>query len=187
MRTERIENALHFEISQGDDDVGMTQTTSSGVQAEAQTTSSGVQVNVRPTTTSSGTQSSTTRVDESETQARYIRKKGSQATEDRSGEIKQLRHAKGIEKQALINQHAQNVERIRQQVMAEGEASHNRKKEGYKQEVLEQLQIDSEEAQIIIQQAQRQTQQETQTHFTNFTGRITEIAEHQYRKERQQK
>ena len=99
MRTERVENALHFDISQGDDaDVGMTQTTSSGVQAEAQTTSSGVQVNVRPTTTSSGTQSSTTRVDESETQARYIRKKGSQATEDRSGEIKQLRHAKGIEK-----------------------------------------------------------------------------------------
>ena len=75
LRTERVENALHFHISQDDDDVGMTQTTpsgvqaeaqtsSSGVQAEAQTSSSGVQVNVRPTTTSSGTQSST-RVEES--------------------------------------------------------------------------------------------------------------------------
>ena len=66
LRAERIENALHFDISQGDHDVGMTQTTSSGaqaeaqisssgVQAEAQTSSPGVQVNVRPTTTSSGT------------------------------------------------------------------------------------------------------------------------------------
>ena len=68
MRTERIENALHFDISPGNDDVGMTQTTSSGVQAEAQTspsgvqaeaqtTSSGVQVNARPKTTPPGTQS----------------------------------------------------------------------------------------------------------------------------------
>ena len=73
MRTERIENALHFDIPQDDDDVGMTQTTSSGVQAEAQTSSSGiqaeaqtsssgVQANVRPETFSSGTQSSTTRM-----------------------------------------------------------------------------------------------------------------------------
>ena len=73
MRTERVENALHFDIPQGDDDdVGMTQTTSSGVQAEAQTTSSGVQANARPKTTSSGTQSSTTRMEESETQTRSI-------------------------------------------------------------------------------------------------------------------
>ena len=60
-------------MSQGDDDdVGMTQTTSSGVQVEAQTSSPGVQANVRPKTTSSGTQSSTTRMDESEAQARSI-------------------------------------------------------------------------------------------------------------------
>ena len=72
LRTERVENALHFDISQGDDDVGMTQTTSSGVQAEAQTSSSGVQANVRPKTTSSGTQSSTTGMEESETQTRSI-------------------------------------------------------------------------------------------------------------------
>ena len=104
MRTERIENALHFDIPQGDDDVGMTQTTSSGVQAEAQTSSSGVQANVRPKTTSSGTQS-TTRMEESETQTRKIKTKerGSQATEDRSEEIEQLRHASELEKQALID------------------------------------------------------------------------------------
>ena len=86
LRHKRVDNALHFDISQDDDDVGMTQTTSSGVQAEAQTSSSGVQaeaqtsssgvqVNVRPKTTSSGTQSSTTRMEESETQTTRINKK----------------------------------------------------------------------------------------------------------------
>ena len=69
--------------------------------------------------------------------------------------------------------------------MAEADTSHHMKKE-YRQEVPPQLQINAEEAQIIIQQAQRQTQQETQTHFTNFVGRIIEFSEHQYRKERQQ-
>ena len=84
LRTERDDNALHFDISQGD--VGITQTTSSGVQAEAQTSSSGVQaeaqtsssgvqVDVRPNTTSSGTHPSTTRMEEPETQARSINKK----------------------------------------------------------------------------------------------------------------
>ena len=103
---------------------------------------------------------------ESEAQTRSIKKKkGSQATEDRSDEIEQLRHASEIEKQAPIDQHAQNVERIRQQVMAEGEASHNRKKEESKQEVLEQLQINEAGAQRRIQQAQRQTQQEANTFY----------------------
>ena len=51
------------------------QTSSSGVQAEAQTSSSGVQVNVRPKTTSSGTQSSTTRMDDSETQTIRTKKR----------------------------------------------------------------------------------------------------------------
>ena len=56
-----------FDISQEYDDVGMTQktssgvqaeaqTSSSGVQAEAQTSSSGVQANMRPKTHASGTQ-----------------------------------------------------------------------------------------------------------------------------------
>ena len=40
--------------------------------------------------------------------------------------------------------------------MAEGEAAHNRMKEGYKQEALEQLQINTEEAQRTIQQLQQQ-------------------------------
>ena len=75
LRTERVENALHFDISQDDDDVGMTQTTLSGVQAEAQTSSSGIRAHMRPKTTSSGAQSSTTRMEEPETQTRSIKKK----------------------------------------------------------------------------------------------------------------
>ena len=71
--------------------------------------------------------------------------------------------------------------------MAEAETSHHRKKEEYKQEVLEQLQINEADAQRRIQQAQQQAQQEAQTHFTNSIGRITEFAEHQYRQERPRK
>ena len=59
-------HCILIRIPQGDDDVGMTQTTSSGVQAVAQTSSSGVQAEAQ--TRSSGTQSSTTRMEEPETQ-----------------------------------------------------------------------------------------------------------------------
>ena len=57
------------------------------------------------------------------------KERGSQATEYRSEEIEQIRYARELEKQAHIEQHVQNVEGIRQQVMAEGETSHHRKKE----------------------------------------------------------
>ena len=40
------------------------------------------------------------------------KERGSQATEDRSEEIEQLRYASELEKQALIDQHVQNVESI---------------------------------------------------------------------------
>ena len=73
---------------------------------------------------------STTRVEEPEIQTRKTKAKerGSQATEDRFEETEQLRYASELEQQALIEQHAKHVERIRQQVMAEGETSHHRKK-----------------------------------------------------------
>ena len=58
MRTERVEKAVHFDISQ--DDVPRTQTT--GVQAKAQTDSTEVQAN--PQTISSGTQSSNIKTSE---------------------------------------------------------------------------------------------------------------------------
>ena len=54
--------------------------------------------------------------------------------------------------------------------MAEGEAPHNRMKEGYKQETLEQLQINTEEAQRRIQQAQQQAQQESRQYVGSVFG-----------------
>ena len=57
--------------------------------------------------------------------------------------------------------------------MAEGEASHNRMKEGYKQGALEQLQTNTEEAQIIIQKAQQQAQQEAR----QYVGSVVSYAE----------
>ena len=73
MQAHRVENAVHFDIPHDDDvDVTMTQTT--GVQAEAQTDSTGVQAKAQ--TASSGTQPSKTRVDEfGGTQTTIIKKK----------------------------------------------------------------------------------------------------------------
>ena len=61
MRADRVEKALHFDTSRHDD-VPMTQTYSTGVQAEAQTSSYGVQAEAQ--TRSSGTQPSKTKMDE---------------------------------------------------------------------------------------------------------------------------
>ena len=76
LRHNRVERALHFDISQ-DDDVSMT--TSSGVQAEAQTSSSGVQAEAQ--TRSSGTQPST-RMKESEMQTGRINNKRTRKPSD---------------------------------------------------------------------------------------------------------
>ena len=185
MRTERVERALHFDISQDDDDVAMTAST--GVQANTQTSSSSAQTNTQ-TSSSSAQTVLPRRTFEAGTQSeKRVNTKGTQATEDKSEEIEKLKRASELEKQALIDYHNQNIERIRQQVMAEGEAAHGRKKEEYQREVLEELQMNEAEAQRRINQAQQQAQQEAQTHFTDYAGRITEYAEHQYRQEQQTK
>ena len=171
MRTERVEKTVHFDISQDDD---VTVTASSGVQAEAQTDLTGVQAKAQ--TTSSGSQPSKTKMDEfGGTQTTKIRMKDkpSQATEDRPEEIEQLRQANELEKQALIEQHEQHIERIRQQVMAQAEAEHSRLKEGYKQEFMKKSQINEAEAQQIINQAQHQTQQEAK----HYVGSVINYAE----------
>ena len=137
MRTDRVEKAVHFDISKDDD---VTMTASSGVQAEPRTDSTGVQAKAQ--TTSSGSQPPTTKMDQwggTQTPRIKMKEKGSQsqATEDRTEEIEQLRQATELEKQALIQQHEQNIERVRQQVtaqvMAHAEAEHSKKQEGYKQ------------------------------------------------------
>ena len=177
MRTDRVEKAVHFDISQDDD---VTMTASSGVQAEAQTDSTGVQAKAQ---TISPGQPSKTKMDEfGGTQATQIRMKDkpSQATEDRSEEIEQLRQASELEKQVLIEQHEQHIGRVRQQVteqvMAQAEAEHSRTKEGYKHEFLKKSQINEAEAQIIINQAQHQTQQEAK----HYVGTVINYAEQAY-------
>ena len=79
--------------------------------------------------------------------------------------------------QTLTEQSAQNAERVRQQVIAEAEEQHNRKKEGYQKEVLEQLRINAEETQITIQQVKQQAQQEAQHHV----GTVMDFAEQAHR------
>ena len=81
LRTDRVEKAVHVDMAQGDDDVDVTMTQATGVQAKAQTDSTGVQAKAQ--TTSSGSQPSKTRMDEfGGTQATLIKMKdkGNQAT-----------------------------------------------------------------------------------------------------------
>ena len=79
LRSERVGDALYYGISQGDADADMTQTTSSGVQAEAQTSSSGVQAEPERTSQGAQTRNPTTRDFET------------QVTEDRSEEIEKIK------------------------------------------------------------------------------------------------
>ena len=81
MRRARVNSALYFDMSQGDGDMGddmeVTQTNESGVQAQAQTSESGVQATVRPTKTfEAGTQAES-----------RVRTASTQAAEDKSEEI----------------------------------------------------------------------------------------------------
>ena len=79
--------------------------------------------------------------------------------------------------QTLTEQNVKNAERIRKQVIAEAEEEHNRKKEGYQKEVLEQLRINGAEARIIINQVKHQTQQEAQ----HIVGSVMNFAEQTHR------
>jgi hypothetical protein len=176
MRADRVEKAVHFDISK-DDDVTMTEST--GVQAKAQTASS-------------GSQSSTTKMDQfGGTQTPRIKMKDrgsqSQATEDRTEEIEQLRQASELEKQALIQKHEQNIERVRQevtdQVMAQAEAEHSKKQEGYKQEFIQRTQITEAEAQRQINKIQHQAQQEAQ----QYVGNVFQYHQESYREQQRAK
>ena len=109
------------------DDMEVTQTNESGVQAQAQTNESGVQAQTQ--TSSSGAQATPT-LNRSNT-------KGTQATEDKSEEIEKLKRASELEKQALIDQQAKNIEQVRQQVRAEAETAHETRKREYLQEAMQ--------------------------------------------------
>ena len=207
MRKDRIEKAVHFDISQDDDD-DVTMTDSSEVKAEqakAQTTSSGSQPSTTKMDQFGGTQTTRIKMKEKGNQSKAtakmdqfggtqttrikMKEKGSQsqATEDRTEEIEQLRQATELEKQALIQKHEQNIERVRQQVtaqvMAHAEAEHSKKQEGYKQEFIQRTQITEAEAQRQINKAQQQAQQEAQ----QYAGSVFQYAQEAHREQQRAK
>ena len=207
MRKDRIEKAVHFDISQDDDeDVVMTDSTEVKVeQAKPQTTSSGSGSSSTKMDEFGGIQTTRIKMKEKGNQSKAAAKmdqfggtqttrikmksKGSQsqATEDRTEEIEQLRQATEIEKQALIQLHDQNIERVRQQVtaqvMAHAEAEHSKKQEGYKQEFIQRSQITEAEAKRQINKAQQQAQQEAQ----QYVGNVIQYAEQAHREQQRAK
>ena len=155
MRRARVDSAVYFDISHEDgvmgDDMDVTQTNESGVQANTQTSSSGAQTERPRKTFEAGTQSEL-----------RVNTKGTQATEDKSEEIEKLKRASELEKQALIDQQAKNIERVRQQVKAEAETAHEMRKQEYLQEAMQRENIVGTEAQRTIHQIRQTAQQAAQ-------------------------
>ena len=102
MRRARVDSASYFDISHEDGDMGddmeVTQTNDSGVQANTQTSSSSAQTVLPRKTFEAGTQSEP-----------RVNTKGKQATEDKSEEIEKLKRASELEKQALKDQQTKNI------------------------------------------------------------------------------
>ena len=173
MLAERFENALHFDIAQGDDDMESMHSLPPSIETEIRDDTSTRTIQLSESShPPSQSMSNVTHQSAAVADLSNVIERNRQIAEN---ELRQqeLRHARQFENvrqeaaaelhsrtQSLTDQHVQNVERIRQQPMAEGEAAHNRMKEGYKQEALEQLQVNTEEAQITVQQVQQQAQQE---------------------------
>ena len=183
----RVENALHFDIAQGDDDdMEPLHSLAPSIEPEIRDNMS-TRTMPRPESSHPPNQSMSNVTHQSAAVADLSnvieRNKHIAENEIRQQELRHARQLGNVRQEAaaelhsrtqsLTDQHAQNVERIRQQVMAEGEAAHNRMKEGYKQEALEQLQINTEEAQRTIQQVHQQAQQEAR----QYVGSVVSYAE----------
>ena len=176
MRTERITNAVYFDMSHGDD-MDVTQTNEEGVQTQAQTNEAGVQA--KAVSSSSGVQATVRprKTFEAGTQAEpRTNTKETQATEDRSEEIAKIQRASELEKQALEEQHKNNIERVIQQARAESETAHESRRQEYLQEAMRRENITEAEAQRRIQQIQQTAQQEAQ----HYVGNVMNFAENQY-------
>ena len=182
MRRARVDSAVYFDISHEDgvmgDDMEVTQTNESGVQAQAQTNESGVQAQSQ--TSSSGAQ---TRPPLNRTNT-----KGTQATEDKSEEIEKLKRASELEKQALIDQQAKNIERVRQQVQAEAETAHEMRKQEYLQEAMQRENIVGTEAQRTINQinqtAQQRAQESVRQEAHQYRATLVNFAENEYQRKK---
>ena len=180
MRRARVDSALYFDMSQGDgemaDDMDVSQTNEAGVQTQTQTNESGAQT-MRPRLTKSTGAQAEPRVNTKETQA----------TEDRSEEIEKIKRASELEKQALEEQHKNNIERVRQQVRAEAEALHESRRQEYQQEAMEKANITEAEAQRRIQQinqtAQQRAQESARQEAQSYVGNVMRFAETKHQSE----
>ena len=187
MRRARVDSALYFDISHEDVDIGDdmddissmggAQKTDSGVQAQAQTSSSGAQTERPRKTFEAGTQV-----------APRTRTAETQATEDKSEEIEKLKRASELEKQALIDQQAKNIERVRQQVKAEAETAHEMRKQEYLQEAMQRENIVGTEAQRTINQinqtAQQRAQESVRQEAHQYTATLVNFAENEYQRKK---
>ena len=113
------------------DDMDVTQTNESGVQADLrpETSSSGYQADLRPETRSIGAQSASTRMAESETQTKpkpKTKNREAQTTEDRTDEIARLQAIHEQQQQALIASHQSNIESVRNQLRANDRRSRSK-------------------------------------------------------------
>ena len=183
MRRARVDSALYFNMSQGDGEMGDdmddissmsgARKTDSGVQAQAQTNESGAQTERPRKTFEAGTQV-----------APRTRTAETQATEDKSEEIEKLKRASELEKQALIDQQAKNIERVRQQVQAESETAHELRRQEYLQEAMHRENIVGTEAQRRIRQiqqtAQQTAQQDVRQEAHQYVGSVVNFAENQH-------
>ena len=196
MRADRVETALHYDMARGDDDGDMESLHSLAPSIETEIRDNMSTRTIPRSEAShppSQSMSNVTHQSAAVADLSNVIERNRQIAEN---ELRQqeLRHARQLETvrqeaaaelhsrtQALTYQNAQNVERVRQQVIAEAEAQHNRKKEGYQKEVLEQLQINTEGAQRTVQQVQQQAQHETQQEARQYVGSVVDFAEQAHR------
>ena len=113
--------------------------------------------------------------------------KETQATEDKSEEIEKLKLTSELEKQALEEQHKNNIERVRQQVRAEAEVLHESRRQEYHQEAMEKVNITEAEAQRRIQQinqtAQQRAQESARQEAQSYVGNVMRFAENKHQSE----
>ena len=214
LRRERVNNAVYFNMSQGDDDMDDDMDDGAGgAGIGVQTTSPSTRVGMTQTTTSTderNTQTPTVRKKDKDTQA------SSPILEDNTEEIERLKaeHEAHVEEMKrrneikisnVINQvRAETTQDIRHQTMAEASQLHDqimanridemefrnaqRMREmqlKYEQKLLEMAQdndLTKRQAKQYIQQSSEQAREEAR----QFTGRVFDYAEHQYRRAQQE-
>jgi chemotaxis protein histidine kinase CheA len=161
LRRERVNNAVYFDISQGDVDmeslyslpVSMSDISSENLGA--QTFDTGVQA--------------TTSTNEMPTQTPYVKKKekGSQAVEDRTSEIERIQRNAEEEQEEMRRQHARNVERLVQDLKEELTEEYKQKFAEREKELTQDKDMSLREAKRIVQETEAQARQQAR-HMTSW-------------------